>query len=213
MALMWRFLGGFAGFAEATSRMPSSELSSGNTGGVPPEFDGMMTSMAATQPLSLVSWACIIILAIWFFRAATAAAHLGIPARRTPGWATASWFIPVVNFWWPCQSARDLLPSGHEMRPRITVLWVASIVAILLTSIGWVAALVHVMTDTMRTVGETTGGVVPSWPSVPVGIQALAVVGLLVEAGVLIAARGVVAAVLAEHQRLVDQRAARSATV
>jgi hypothetical protein len=43
-------------------------------------------------------------------------------------------------------------------------------------------------------------------PEIPVWMQALAVVGLLTQATVLIAARGVVAEVLAEHQRLVERR-------
>jgi hypothetical protein len=208
LLLTWSFFQGFAGFAEGAAQMPSGELPSGEIPGPPPEFGRIMMTGLAAQPLSLLSYACIIVLAIWFYRAAKAGEVLGIPARRSPGWATASWFIPVVNLWWPCQSSRDLLPDGHPIRPRITQLWVASLVAGFLLVLGWFAVMFDAIGDAMRAISETTPEPMPFPPEIPGWMQALAVVGLVTQTAVMIAARGVVAAVLAEHQRLLERRGA-----
>ena len=212
LLLMWRSFAFFGRFAEAVEAMPSSELPSSDVVAIPPVFREMMTTIIAVQLLGLLSLATIIILAIWFYRAARAASQLGIPARRSPGLATGSWFIPVVNIWWPCQSTRDLLPDGHEMRPRITQLWVTAIVAAVLTPLGFVAVMMDVVATSMATIAEASGEVFPPWDGFPVEVKILAILGPLVTAAVLIAARGVVAAVLAEHQRLVVQRGAPPAS-
>jgi hypothetical protein len=68
-------------------------------------------------------------------------------ARRTPGLATASFFIPVLNLWWPYQSTLDLLPEHHPARQvvrRWWLLWVGCMaggVAIIATAFANAIAL------------------------------------------------------------------------
>ncbi|MBV8950050.1 MAG: DUF4328 domain-containing protein [Actinobacteria bacterium] len=60
---------------------------------------------------------------VWMYRAAAVARALGLPARRSPGLATVSFLIPVVNLWWPYQSTCDLLPPGHPGRHVVGRWW------------------------------------------------------------------------------------------
>jgi hypothetical protein len=36
-----------------------------------------------------------------------------------------SWFVPVVNYWFPYMALRDCLPPGHAHRPWVLQWWVA----------------------------------------------------------------------------------------
>lgn len=87
--------------------------------GVPPDMQTMPfgTELAMQQLFNLVGLASMIMLLVWVHRAAKAGAALGIPARRSPGWAVGSWFIPIANLWLPLQSLLDLLPPEHPSRP------------------------------------------------------------------------------------------------
>jgi hypothetical protein len=72
----------------------------------------------------VVAW---ILFLLWFYRAAVSAASAGLPARRRAGLATASFVIPIVNLWWPYQSACDLLPDGHPGRAVLRRWWLLTI--------------------------------------------------------------------------------------
>lgn len=137
-----------------------------------------------SQLLNLVQLGTFILLLVWIYRAATAAAALRIPARRSPGWAVGGWFIPVVNLWFPCQSLRDLLPPEHPTRGRILWLWVGTIVAQLVTVAGLVLAFVS-----------------PQW-------SVLAAVGALVVAVAIAMGRTVIDDVLACHEELLARGSA-----
>ena len=67
--------------------------------------------------------AAMVLFMIWFYRAASTAAAAGLPARRTPGLATASFLIPLLNLWWPYESGRDLLPEGHPAHSVLRRWW------------------------------------------------------------------------------------------
>lgn len=60
---------------------------------------------ALTDAYALVQLALQLTLMIWLYRAATLARRLGWPARRSPFWGTAGFFVPVVSFWFPYQVA------------------------------------------------------------------------------------------------------------
>lgn len=75
------------------------------------------------QMALLVVLAAVILFMIWFYRAAQLAASSGLTARRSPGLATASFVIPIVNFWWPYQSTRDLLPENHPGQQLVKRWW------------------------------------------------------------------------------------------
>jgi hypothetical protein len=64
-----------------------------------------------------------VIFLIWFYKAATLAIHSGLPARHSPVWAVVGWIIPVVNLWFPYQSAIDFFPPGHPGRRRVKRWW------------------------------------------------------------------------------------------
>jgi hypothetical protein len=60
---------------------------------------------------------------VWFYRAARSGWGSGLPARRSPMLATLSFIIPVVNLWWPYQSAMDMVPADDRRRPIIQRWW------------------------------------------------------------------------------------------
>lgn len=143
--------------------------------------------LAALQLVNTAQLGLTILLLIWVYRAATAAAQLGIPARRSPGWAVGSWFIPVLNLWWPYQSLRDMLPNGNAMRGRVLQLWVA-----------WIAG------------GAIALAGLVVWIFGPDAGLYIGALGYLVSGSAVLAGRTVIEAVLAAHEDLVS---ARSATV
>lgn len=71
--------------------------------------------------------AAAVLFLMWFHRSAVFAAGAGLPARRRPRLVVGSFFIPVVNLWWPYQSACDLLPPGHPGRSAILRWWLLCI--------------------------------------------------------------------------------------
>lgn len=72
-------------------------------------------------------WVLLFAVAFWSFRAAESGRRLGIPQRREPGWALASWLVPVVNYWFPVQNVRRFV-SGDALVPRLWWWWTARIV-------------------------------------------------------------------------------------
>jgi hypothetical protein len=60
---------------------------------------------------------------LWFHRAAANAASAGVHARRSPVLGTLSFIIPILNLWWPYQSACDMLPADHPGRLAIRRWW------------------------------------------------------------------------------------------
>lgn len=73
--------------------------------------------------VSLPVLAAEIIFLIWQYRAAMVAKGLGFPARHSPGWGVASWFVPIVQVWMPYQAVRDLLPLEHPTRRKLAYWW------------------------------------------------------------------------------------------
>jgi Domain of unknown function (DUF4328) len=77
-------------------------------------------------PLTL---AAEVVFLLWQYRAATTARRLGFPARRSPGLGVGSYFIPVVQLWFPYQALRDCLPPNREHRRLVLVVWLLLIVS------------------------------------------------------------------------------------
>lgn len=63
-----------------------------------------------------------IVFIMWFYKAAEIGERARIPARHSPGWTIAGFIVPIVNFWFPYQSAADLFPPGHPGR-RLAGRW------------------------------------------------------------------------------------------
>jgi hypothetical protein len=81
---------------------------------------------------------------MWQYKAAVTAQLLRIPARRSPGLGVGSWFIPVVNLWFPYQAIRDCLPPedpGRRVVGRMWACFIASGVMNLATTVlAWVGS-------------------------------------------------------------------------
>ena len=99
---------------------------------------------------SLVAQLPQLLMTTWLFQVASVAQRLGLPARRSPGWAFG-YFVPVVNLWFPYQVARDCFPPGHPDQARVAWWWVATLVTgfasipvLIVAALGHVAAAVLV---------------------------------------------------------------------
>jgi hypothetical protein len=110
--------------------------------------------------LLLVDAGVYVALLIWQFRAAKTAQLLYLPAQHSPGLGVGSWFIPVVNLWFPYQAIRDSLPPEDSGRSAVSRMWsyfilgrvtnlVTTVLAFTGSPIGFVFAAV--------TLGLTTG--------------------------------------------------------
>src|SRR5262245_40449440 len=90
------------------------------TGLFDPEADDIELSSAASSANLLSNLAQIGIVAagvlflVWFYKACRFSEQLGLPGRRSTPWAMAGWIIPIINFWFPYQSTKDLLPPGND---------------------------------------------------------------------------------------------------
>jgi hypothetical protein len=84
-------------------------------------------SLVALNFLSpVVSFALLgagILFLLWFEKAATVASRAGLPARHSAGWAVGGWFVPILSFWYPYQSAIDMFPAGHPGRKKVNRWW------------------------------------------------------------------------------------------
>jgi hypothetical protein len=90
--------------------------------------------------LGLVALAAIVVTLIWQHRAASAGRALGFPTTHSPGWGVGSWFVPIVNFWFPYQAIRDCLPPDDPNRARILQWWLAYMVGGLVGAAAFIAA-------------------------------------------------------------------------
>lgn len=93
--------------------------------GEPARFQG--GSLALTELGNIAALVAGILFLLWFYRSATNAQKLGLPARREPGLAMAGFILPIVNLWWPYQSTKDLFPPDDPARAYVLpwfLLWV-----------------------------------------------------------------------------------------
>ena len=90
--------------------------------------------------LSLVAIAAIVVTLIWQHRAASAARSLGLPSTHSPGWGVGSWFVPIINLWFPYQAVRDCLPAGDPNRSVVLQWWLAYVLGGLTGAGTFVAA-------------------------------------------------------------------------
>lgn len=112
----------------------------------------------------LVGAAVSIPFLIWQHSAATVARGLGYPARTSPSFGVGSWFIPVINLWFPYWALSDTLPPGHPLRQRCLVAWLAYLGSGFATAVTFFVGL-----------ASTTAAIVPMIVS---GALALTAVGM-----------------------------------
>ena len=97
---------------------------------VPPgvsQLIGASTMSTLVSPLSLIG---LVMVLIWFHRAVTNGIALGYRQPREPALAVVSWFIPIVNFWWPYESLRECVgPNAVATRALIKRWWLVYLAA------------------------------------------------------------------------------------
>ena len=138
----------------------------------------------------VLAGAATFVIAFWTYRASEAAASLGIAIRREPGWALASWYVPVISFWWPPQNIRALVPDDG-LGARLWWWWGA-----------WLAQIVFVLA------AEGVGAATDFTTAAP--IFAVAMVLAVAEAGL---GWWMVGAVTAAHERRADAVGLSTATL
>ncbi len=77
---------------------------------------------------SLAVLGITLVFGYWCMQAARAARAQGIPIVRSPGWAMAGWFIPILNFWWPPQTIRSFAKDRQQLG-HVVGWWICFIVA------------------------------------------------------------------------------------
>jgi hypothetical protein len=137
----------------------------------------MPAAATIAQPLGWLATAGLIVFVVWVHRASTNAMRLGYRLPRSPGWAVAGFFIPIINFWWPYQSTKALLPAADPRR-RHAGWWFAAFLVGGVASLGTAALLAFV--------------------SIPVGLAGLLVV-LLAEVAMILNGQALVDASVDAH--------------
>ncbi|WP_421117854.1 DUF4328 domain-containing protein [Aquihabitans daechungensis] len=105
-------------------------------------FGGFTTLSLVSQALSLVTFAALVFLCIWSFRATRNARALGLRTTFSPGWSVAGWIIPLANWVMPYLSVRDLFPEGSEGRRQAGAWWACEITGVVLSLVASGTALV-----------------------------------------------------------------------
>lgn len=77
----------------------------------------------------------------WSYRAACTGVALGIPARRDVVFSVASWFIPIVNFWWPYEVIVDTMPRRATGRRWVLLWWIVWQIALYVAPLHFINAL------------------------------------------------------------------------
>ncbi len=98
------------------------------------------TTNLASVGVLVVTAPFYVLVLIWQYRAAKTARLLNLPAAHSPGLGVGSWFIPVVNFWFPYQALRDCLPVGHPDRRSVGRMWACFISVLIANGITEVLA-------------------------------------------------------------------------
>jgi hypothetical protein len=89
----------------------------------------------------LLGIAALVVTLVWQHRAASAARAFGFPTTHSPAWGVGSWFVPVINFWFPYQAIRDCLPLDDPNRARVLQWWLAYIAGTVVGIAAFFAAL------------------------------------------------------------------------
>lgn len=61
-----------------------------------------------------------VIWVIWQYRVAK---QVTGRTRRSPGWHAGSWFVPIINLWFPYQNISDLWRALGRTRPSWQIIW------------------------------------------------------------------------------------------
>ena len=96
----------------------------------------------------------------WFHGAYARLRHLGGPARTTPGWAVAGWFIPLGNLYLPYRAAREIEAGAGGGPWGVFVWWTTWLGAALVDQCarqGLNVVIVALEDDLLRNSAKTAG--------------------------------------------------------
>jgi Domain of unknown function (DUF4328)/Protein of unknown function (DUF2510) len=133
----------------------------------------------ASQMAGLAGIAVYVVFIVWFYRAAKTARAMMLPSQRSTGWAVGGWLVPIVNLWFPYQSAKGMLPAGDPGIATLRRWW------------GWWLA---TYLGTALVIGTATG---PRW-LFGIGVT----VAVMVEAVAAYCARAAIDTIVSTHARL-----------
>jgi hypothetical protein len=124
--------------------------------------------------LALCGLAALVVLCVWQFRAATAARAMRQPAKRSPGWGVAFWFIPIVNFWMPYQAIRDCLAPTDPNRAHVLRYWLFTLGVEIGGILTFIAIIISTPTGVVLAIltGVSGLGVLATAPRVVLSIAA-----------------------------------------
>jgi len=142
-----------------------------------PTFTGPMNTVFSVN--SLLALAALVISLVWQHRAASAARALGLPGRLSPTWGVGSWFVPVIDLWFPYRALVDCLAPGDPNRRVILRYWLC-----------WIGVGVGNTAVLFASVFSSGAGLVLSIPAA------------LLAVGVLASAPKVVLAIASSHRAL-----------
>ncbi len=112
------------------------------TGVIKPVDETRTTELNLLSLVDLaVSAPFLVLVPVWQYHAAKTAQLLSLPARRSPGLGVGSWFIPIVNFWFPYQSIRDCVRPGDAGRDAVARMWAFYVATLVLTATAQILAL------------------------------------------------------------------------
>jgi Domain of unknown function (DUF4328)/Protein of unknown function (DUF2510) len=144
-------------------------------GGPVPQYHQSPTSSRLSLLSLAVAAVYYVLFLIWQYRAAQTARTMALPARRSPTLGIISWFIPVVNFWFPYQSIRDCLPPGDPGRQVVARMWtffIATLVMDIATAVTAVVGSPIAFALAVVTLVLTSGFAAQAWRSVGLITQA-----------------------------------------
>jgi len=96
------------------------------TSGNPDAFE-LSEAASRASTLSNIAQVGILVVGVlflvWFYKAVQFSEHLGLRQRRSSGWAIAGWIVPIVNFWFPYQATKDMIPPDNAETLGLVKSW------------------------------------------------------------------------------------------
>jgi hypothetical protein len=86
------------------------------------EFSVSWQSGGLSDVLTLVVLLAQLPMMIWLWSAARVSRNFGVPARRSAFWGILAFFVPIVDFWFPYQVARDIF-GFFDRRRSLAARW------------------------------------------------------------------------------------------
>jgi hypothetical protein len=108
-----------------------------------PQLTGSFAAVSGLSNLTFLgTLAAGAMFLVWVHRAVVNAGALGQPLKHGPGWSVGGFVLPIIQYWFPYQTMRDLFPAGHPARQVVRRWFAAWLVAQLLATPTLVVGLI-----------------------------------------------------------------------